>query len=162
MYSPGPLPLLDTLETNQGVIHTELKDITHTESLVQPGFNANCLNWVLGHILTSRDNCLRLLDLPGVLTPAQIAIYDRGADPLTDPLNATDFGELLSLLDSSYARLKDGLKKVTPEALELEINLWGNLEPLGAFLAFFFWHEAYHTGQLNLLRQVVGKNDKTI
>ena len=61
MHSPGPLPLLDTLETNQGVIHTELKDITHAESLVLPSFNANSLNWVLGHIADSRDQVLRLL-----------------------------------------------------------------------------------------------------
>ena len=53
MHSPGPLALVDTLETNQRMIHTELADLTHAESLVQPNFNANCLNWVIGHILSS-------------------------------------------------------------------------------------------------------------
>lgn len=31
---------------------------------------------------------------------------------------------------------------------------------LGAALPFFLWHESYHTGQLELLRQLAGMNDK--
>lgn len=162
MHSPGPLPLLDTLETNQEVIHVELKDITHAESLVLPAFNANSLNWVLGHILTSRDECLSLLDLPGVLTPDETAMYRYGSERLTDPANALDFAVMLEKLDASFAVLQGRLKTIPPADLEKEVNLWGRPEPLGGMLAFFFWHEAYHTGQLNLLRQVAGKNDKTI
>lgn len=162
MHSPGPLPLLDTLETNQSIIHTELKDITHSESLVQPNFNANCLNWVLGHILTSRDQCLSLLDLPAVLTPTETKIYNYGSERLTDLTNALDFNDMMEKLDATYAALLAQLKVVQPAGLEKTANLWGKPEPVGGLLAFFFWHEAYHAGQLNLLRQVAGKNDKTI
>ena len=162
MHSPGPLPLLDTLDTNQDVIHTELKDITHAESLMLPSFNANCLNWVVGHILTSRDTCLSLLDLPGVLTSEQTAVYNYGSERLTDPADALDFPLMLEKLDASYAALQNRLKAVRADELEKTSNLWGRPEPIGGMLAFFFWHEAYHAGQLNLLRQVAGKNDKTI
>jgi hypothetical protein len=33
---------------------------------------------------------------------------------------------------------------------------------LGGVLAFLNWHEAYHVGQLELLRQLAGKNDQVI
>jgi uncharacterized damage-inducible protein DinB len=162
MHSPGSLVLLETLERNQEVIYTELAGITHAESLIQPTFNANCINWVVGHILSSRDNCLKLLDLPPVLTEAETSTYDYGSERLTGTEKAIDFSELLARLDASFTSLSDHLKSLQSADLEKEVHLWKKPQPLGGMLAFFFWHEAYHIGQLNLLRQVAGKNDKTI
>ena len=33
---------------------------------------------------------------------------------------------------------------------------------VGGSLSFLYWHEAYHTGQTEYLRQLAGKNDKVI
>ncbi len=162
MHSPGPLPLIDTLETNQRMIHTELAGLTHVESLVQPNFNANCINWVIGHILSSRDTCLKLLELPPVLSEAETTTYNYGSDPLTSAEKAIQLSDLTARLDASFDALVQGLQSVSSAQLEVEAQLWDKPQPLGGLLAFFFWHEAYHVGQLNLLRQVAGKNDKTI
>lgn len=162
MHSPGPLALIDTLETNQRMIHTELADLTHAESLVQPSFNANCLNWVIGHILSSRDICLKLLELPPVLSEAETTTYNYGSDPLTSAEKAIQLSDLISRLDASFAALSQCIQALSSEQLEVEVQLWDKPQPLGGMLAFFFWHEAYHVGQLNLLRQVAGKNDKTV
>ena len=34
--------------------------------------------------------------------------------------------------------------------------------PVGQHVAGLHWHETYHTGQLELLRQLAGKNDAII
>jgi uncharacterized damage-inducible protein DinB len=33
---------------------------------------------------------------------------------------------------------------------------------IGEWLLFFFFHESYHTGQTEIMRQAAGKNDKII
>jgi uncharacterized damage-inducible protein DinB len=38
----------------------------------------------------------------------------------------------------------------------------GETESMAERLAFAHWHETYHVGQLELLRQLTGKNDKVI
>jgi hypothetical protein len=40
------------------VIKRQLDGVSHEESLVQPPFRGNCLNWVLGHIVCSRAEVL--------------------------------------------------------------------------------------------------------
>ena len=38
----------------------------------------------------------------------------------------------------------------------------GNIWTTAEFLHFLLWHETYHTGQTELLRQLTGVNDKVI
>ncbi len=47
---------------NYQVLKKNLDGVTHEESLIQPEGGGNCLNWVLGHIVATRDNAIRLLN----------------------------------------------------------------------------------------------------
>ena len=40
------------------VVKQQVDDLTHEDSLLQPPFRGNCLNWVLGHIVVHRDKAL--------------------------------------------------------------------------------------------------------
>ena len=77
--------------------HTKIKEhtaqITHAESVQSPVLGANCIHWIVGHIVVARCNFLMLLDTPSV----------------------------------------------------------------GEQLATYAAHEAYHAGQLEILRQGMGK-----
>ena len=42
--------LTEAFARNANVIKMQTKDLTHADSLRQPPFQGNCLNWVLGHI----------------------------------------------------------------------------------------------------------------
>ena len=48
------------LERNYSVLEMQLKDVTHEESLIQPPYSGNCLNWILGHLVLSRGTLLKL------------------------------------------------------------------------------------------------------
>jgi uncharacterized damage-inducible protein DinB len=42
------------------------------------------------------------------------------------------------------------------------LNIPQGEDTVGEQLAFLHFHEAYHTGQTEMLRQLAGKNDKVI
>jgi hypothetical protein len=55
-----------------------------------------------------------------------------------------------------------GVQALPAAELERVVTFANNPRPLGGFLAFLDWHESYHVGQLELLRQLAGKVDKII
>ena len=57
MIDPGLLA--NGFESNTWVILKQVEGLTHEDSLIQPPFRGNCLNWVLGHIADNRNTMLR-------------------------------------------------------------------------------------------------------
>lgn len=154
--------LIDLYQFNHDIIHQQLKDITHSESLLQPTFRGNCLNWVIGHILNVREECLELLGLPGVMTENEKKNYEYGSEPITDAARASDLDSMLKRLDQSLAVILRKLESLSQADLDREARIWRGPLPLSEALSFLRWHETYHTGQLELLRQLAGKNDHVI
>ena len=154
--------MIELFKFNHDIIHMQLKDITHAESLLQLPFRGNCLNWVVGHLLGIRQECLEYLDLPGVLTEAEVKTYQYGSEPITSADQATDLESLVKRLDESLPVLVDHLENISQEELDRVIEHWYGARPLAEALFFAQWHEAYHTGQLEQLRQLTGKNDKVL
>ncbi len=140
------------------VIKRQLDGVTHQESLKQPPFRGNCMNWVLGHIVFSRGSVLKLLgeDLPW--SENEAARYIRESEPITVEENALPLELLLSYLDQSQARILAGLQRVSAERMEAVADN----QTVGGRMTFLQWHETYHLGQLEPLRQLAGKNDKVI
>jgi uncharacterized damage-inducible protein DinB len=162
MTPPAAKTLIDLLQFNHEIIHLQLKDITHAESLLQPPFRGNCMNWVIGHILDVRQGWLTLLGLPGILTEDEQKVYGYGSEPITTVAQASHLDSLVKRLDESLVTLVDKLENITQADLDHEVEIWRGPLPLAQALSFMQWHEAYHTGQLELLRQLAGKNDHVI
>lgn len=154
--------LIELFNFNNEIIHTQVKGLTQTESLLQPPFQGNCLNWVIGHIVGVRSQCLKQMELPGVQSDAENKIYGYGSDPLTDPAKACDLQAMLQKIDESLQTIVDKLGSLSETDMEREVKIWRGNVALSEALAFMQWHESYHSGQLELLRQLAGKNDKTI
>jgi DinB superfamily len=161
-YLGGRMTVSETLAQYYGltyrVIKRQLDGVTHEESLVQPPFRGNCLNWVLGHIIVSRAEALGILEEAPPWSEADAARYRRNSDPITDGEQALPLSQLLTLLEDSQNRILAGLARATPELLEAKLDEDSRAE----HITFSIWHETYHVGQLELLRQVSGKNDKVI
>lgn len=157
--------LIETANRNFGTLVRHIQDLTHEESLIQPSFNANCLNWVVGHMLQSRDKMLQLVDEPAVWTAEWIARYERGSEPITSGDDAIRLEQMLADFQTAHERLVAKLGRMTPEDLAAPAKeVIKNIAPQSTaeFLNFLLWHETYHVGQVDLLRQVAGKNDKII
>ena len=86
---------------NYEVIKQQTDSLSHEDSLLQPPFRGNCLNWVLGHILISRDRVLEGLGEKRVWDDETSAPYLREADPIT-PENSSVAQSLEKLLADFY------------------------------------------------------------
>jgi uncharacterized damage-inducible protein DinB len=142
------------------VIMRQLDGVTHEESLVQPPFRGNCLNWVLGHIIISRDEALTILEEELPWDESVAARYLRNSDPITSAEQALPLSQLQALLEESQTRILAGLARMPAE--RMDVREGDDTDTIGERLAFAHWHETYHVGQLELLRQLTGKNDKVI
>jgi hypothetical protein len=143
----------------QRIIGMQTDGLTHEDSLLQLPFRGNCLNWVLGHILVGRNQALELLGGSPVLEADEVAFYDTDSEPVTEGAQVLSLERLLADLRLSQERITVALEGADLEKL---VVLNEREMELGQMLAGLHWHETYHIGQLEILRQLAGKNDKVI
>jgi uncharacterized damage-inducible protein DinB len=153
--------LIQSFKITTRIINRQAEGLTHEDMVLQPPFRANCFNWVLGHIVVGRDRVLALFDETPTLSEAEKARYVSGSDPVTDGDTAVPSQKLLTALDDSLARIAAVLEKATPDQLAAIYNEEYS-QTVADRIAGLHWHETYHTGQLELLRQLAGTNDAII
>jgi uncharacterized damage-inducible protein DinB len=154
--------LTEAFGRNLTILQRQADGLTHADSLLQPPFRGNCLNWVLGHMAESRDSTLGALGAAPCSGEA-VARYARESEPITgDDAGALPLDELLRLLAASQEALAAALSRATPEDLARELTIGPRTTTVGARVFFLYFHETYHVGQTELLRQLAGANDKVI
>ena len=159
-----PQILSDAFENNIEIVKMQTAGLTQADSLVQLPFRSNCLNWVLGHLLSNRRTILKLLGDEQTIDEALIARYDYGSEPIiADGEGVLTLEQLLALLDKAQAQIARLLEAIMDEQLARPLLPFGTRErTLGEWLFFFYFHDCYHVGQTEILRQAAGKNDKII
>ena len=159
----SPQKLAEYYGMNVQIVQDQCEGLTHAQSLLQLPFRGNCLNWVVGHLVAGRHGLLVSAGQRGVLTEEQAARYDYGSEPVTcDGPDVIPLLDLLHLLEVSQERLTAWLQKATPEELAKEIPFAGRTMTLGEKAFFLYFHDSYHTGQTEILRQLAGTNDAVI
>ena len=148
-------------EFSYGAIKRNLDDVTNEESLVQPPGAGNCLNWVLGHIVTARNTALKLAGRSAVVGEEVAAHYRRGSAPLQAGGKVPDLATLRGLLSDTQHQLVPALATLTDEALSQPVPEAMRRPPLTGSVADallrLHYHEGYHNGQIGLLRRLAGK-----
>ncbi len=154
----SPEEIFNLFQVNYIAMSANIKDIDNQTSLIKPQPAGNHINWVLGHILVSRGMILEMLDEKPVLSDIQAAPYKRGS--VSNPMDfLLPFEALVDRLNQSQIALKGAFGKITQDQLALideESDLEWKRQPLGDRLLFLHFHEAYHIGQLGLLRRLAG------
>ena len=155
--------LIGALERNLGIIKAQTQGLSHADSLLQLPFRGNCLNWVLGHIAANRNTMLLFLGEAAILGEAHAKRYGYGSEPVCgDAGDILTLEQLLMVLEQGQSALAARLQKATAEELAMEVESFMGTTTLGQLIFFLFWHESYHTGQPEALRQLAGKDDKVI
>lgn len=141
-------------------ISVNLEGFTHEQGLIQPPGAGNCANWVLGHIVASRNGVLRLLGEEPALHAAVAERYKRGSAPIGHDRDAAPLDLLVRALDLSQERILAALGRIRELDLNKPAAAPGSQTgdtSVGGQLSFLHFHESYHSGQLGLLRRLVGK-----
>ena len=162
MPSPDATSLIQKFSLTHRVIQMQTDGLTHADSLLQPPFRGNCLNWVLGHIIEGRNNALLALCAPPVWGEENSSRYGPRSEPIVRDEQALPCERLMSDLAESQQRIEAALSEMCAEALAAQVDTGDGEMPLREHLAWLHWHETYHVGQLELLRQLAGKNDAVI
>jgi hypothetical protein len=149
---------------NLEIIKMQVEGLTHEQSLIQLPFRSNCLNWVVGHLLTNRCNVLRLLGAEDIRPAVDLDHYERESQPVTsDGKGVLSLEELINHLDDTQERLEAVLEQETEESLQRLAQYRDRPErPVAFWIFFLYFHDSYHVGQTEILRQAAGTDDKII
>ncbi|MFN2187630.1 MAG: DinB family protein [Candidatus Promineifilaceae bacterium] len=121
--------------------------INHKDSVWQPPFGGNSVNWIMGHLVVSRCNFLMLLDVPSVWPMDQCLRYIPGSKPVSGENGCVPFDEVLSAFDRTQEQLVTALDSATPKELA-EIK---DDRTVAESLVYYLSHESQHAGQLEIL-----------
>lgn len=134
------------ISSSYTVVSMNIEGITNEEALIFPNGEANCMNWVLGHLIHIRNPLLNILGEEPVWDSEKFSCYNRGEIPLERKDEFVSFDDLKSYLKQSQDRLNSKLDKMesfNPEQIK--------------DISTLCFHEIYHSGQLGYIRRVLGK-----
>ena len=155
--------LIDGFSLNIRLIKLHTVGLSHAESLIQTPYNINCMNWILGHIAVSRDSVMGLIGAKLLLSEGETLRYKTESEPIIeDGPHVVQLEKLLEVLSTGQSKIAAALEALSEADLVEEIQVGERTMPLGTRLYGFYFHDTYHTGQIDLLRQVAGANDKVV
>ncbi|MGR3857011.1 hypothetical protein [Chryseobacterium indologenes] len=132
--------------SNYFVITMNIDGITDEESMIFPNGEANCMNWILGHLIYIRNPLLNILGEESVWDNEKFSFYNRGEIPLDRKDELISFEELKSYLKQSQDKLEAKLSTLESFKPEMVKDI-----------STLSLHEIYHSGQLGYLRRILGK-----
>lgn len=141
-------------ELNDLTVNRNLDGISHEDSLRHPAPLGNCINWILGHILFSRNSIHRLLGLTPAWEDEISGRYQRGSAPIA----VTDRAASLETLLEHWRASQQAVAEALTLASNQQLSENDGDEALGIQLAFLSFHESYHAGQLGVLRRLAGRD----
>ncbi len=158
-----PVQLVKAFERNTRIIEMQTDGLSHEDSLIQTEYNINCLNWVVGHVVQYRDEMFALLGHERLMSPEVSERYARESHPIIeDGPDVLQLDELVALARQSQDRIADVLGSMTQDQLAAERADGDRTSTVGSRVFFDFFHDTYHVGQTELLRQVAGVDDSII
>jgi uncharacterized damage-inducible protein DinB len=141
---------------NTDIINKAIAEVKDEDWFRTPGDDSNHLLWMLGHVVVHRGMVLKLLgnDWNTEWSP----LFARGAERRVDASEYPSVDEMRDAWNQISEQLKATLNESSAEKL-------GSSAPEGmpsfdktvsGSVAFFAFHDCYHTGQMSFLRKWLG------
>jgi hypothetical protein len=149
-------PLIAEFSRNKLILGHILADFTEEEIRRTTG-GGNPALWILGHIAMVRLSLGRRIGLESDTRYWESA-FGKGSDAAA-PLPNVSKDSLLAEIEAGHGPLMNQISGLSAEQLSGDS---GRQYPDGGndvygMIAFLAWHEAYHLGQLGLIRSCLGK-----
>ena len=147
--------VLDDYEFHNRIMHHFIDGISHEESVLQLPFEHNCMNWILGHIVTNRSHVLETVGATHGWQEQVRTLYHQDTQPVTQETPSIKFERLIEYLDESVVLLEAALENVSEEWLEENHSNYRGEKTRYEHVNSFHWHESFHLGQLEILKAFV-------
>jgi uncharacterized damage-inducible protein DinB len=148
------------LELCARVFDKNVGDVSHEESLSVPEQGGSCLNWVVGHMVRTRNLALASMGGKAPYPMQDFDAYDDRGGLEFNRETALPIDELRRRYKAMQEPLIRAIGSMSAELLagKPPQNMTGDPnETVGSNLATFVFHETYHVGQTGVLRRVAGK-----
>lgn len=138
---------------DQTQIMARIKQLSHAQSVQTPVPRTNCIHWIVAHIVVARINFMRPLDIAPIWEWSICEHFIPGSSPTAATADQIRFSELLTDLERTQDQLLAALARLT----ESDLNFKSDGQTVAEQLVTYATHEAYHAGQLEVLRVGLGK-----
>ena len=142
-------------KANTDIVSRTIADVEPDQWFKKPGDDSNHLTWVLGHLIVHRGHTLKMLGIDwdntwaDMFARGQARLADAEYPPVDEMRNAWQ-----DVSDKLSAALKSPPEGVmTQEAPKGPPSFDGKMSGTVAFFAF---HDTYHSGQISFLRKWLG------
>jgi hypothetical protein len=150
--------LLFALEMSRKFLHMFVDDLTPVERRFRACPEANCIDWLVGHMVLSEQRFHAVFGAP---SPALPAGFDAKFARDDVAPRQSDYGEtsgLMTLFDEQRNVTVEAVRALTTEQLILPLaKPHPRFSTLGEAAAFCSLHVTMHAGQMSMIRRVLGK-----
>jgi uncharacterized damage-inducible protein DinB len=141
--------------TNTDIINKAIAGVSAEDWFRKPGDDSNHLMWLLGHVVVHRGQVLKNL---GVDWNSSWASLFAPGSQRVDETQYPTVAEMRAAWDEISQQLKAALRETSPDVLTKPAP---NGPPsfdkqLSGTVAFYAFHDTYHTGQVSFLRKWLG------
>lgn len=148
--------LVTQFDLHTRLFNNVLEGITDTDTNQRASETVNHIKWLAGHLASTRFSMKKIGQLEGEDPYADLFSHGHSIrDDVTYPSIETIKTQWNAISDKISAGLphvpEDVLKGPAPANFPIDDDTFGGM------LAFLMHHEAYHIGQIGLLRKHLGK-----
>ena len=106
-------------------------------------------------LLSGSSHVLETIDVSHAWQEEVRAFYHMGTPAITTQSKAVNFDKLVEYLDESVELIESALEKMSDEQLEKKHSNYRGEKSRYEHLTSFHWHEAFHIGQLEVVKAFV-------
>ena len=125
------------------------------EMLLRTG-QSNTIGWILGHLKFCRGQALQMLEAECDLDDAE-KVFERGVEK--NVALSINMADTLSGFAARGQSLEQAIMTMDEAAFKkiIPFELPDGSKDIGGYLSFLAWHEAFHLGQIDLIKVAAGK-----
>ena len=142
-------------KANTEIINRAIADVRPDDWFRTPGDDSNHLMWLLGHVVVHRGKLLKTLghEWNSSWTP----LFARGSERLADS-EYPSIEEMTGTWKQISDQLRTALREAPEEVLAKPMpdSPFSFDKKVSGLVAFYAFHDAYHTGQLSFVRKWLG------
>ncbi len=139
------------------LFNNALEGITDSEANDRKNEHVNHMKWIAGHLLNTRLSSLTKVT-GGQPDDAYTAQFGRG-NALVAGASYPSIDEIMTKWNDAAGGISNGFSHIPEEVLSSKSGAQVPIadDTVRGLMAFLISHEAYHIGQLSLLRKMAGK-----